>query len=124
MQIKGTDFVSYEVSDLDRSVEFYRDVLGLKLLWKNDEFGWAEFDLVQTTLALYAPKKSEGRDPLPSGMLYIAVASVQSAVEHLLAKGVQVVFGPVDTPVCEMAGFLDPDGNRLGLHHRKDGTVG
>jgi predicted enzyme related to lactoylglutathione lyase len=124
MQIKGTDFVSYEVSDLDRSVEFYRDMLGLKLLRRNDEFSWAEFDLVQTTLALYAPGKPEGRAPMQSGMLYIAVDSVQNAVEHLLARGVQVVFGPVDTPVCEMAGLLDPDGNRVGLHHRKDGTVG
>ncbi|HNX03926.1 MAG TPA: VOC family protein [Opitutales bacterium] len=124
MQIKGTDFVLYEVSDLDRSVEFYRDVLGLKQTWRNDEVGGAEFDLVQTTLSLYAPQKAEGRTPAPGGTLFIAVANVQQAVEQLLAKGVSVIFGPMDTPVCEMACFLDPDGNRLGLHHRKDGTVG
>ena len=124
MKIRGTDFVLYEVTDLDRSVEFYRDTLGLKLTWRSDEVGGAEFDLVQTTLSLYAPQKTEGRAPMPSGTLFIAVESVQNAVAALLARGVTVIFGPMDTPVCEMACFLDPDGNRIGLHHRKDGTVG
>ena len=122
MNIRGTDFVLYEVNDLDRGVAFYRDVLGLKFVWRNDDFKFAEFDVSQTTLALMVPE--DGRKVTPGGMVFIAVDNVASAVDELRAKGVTILFGPIDTPVCEMAGILDPDGNRVGLHHRKDNTVG
>lgn len=36
MKIIGADHTSYTVSDLDRSLTFYRDVLGLELLWQRD----------------------------------------------------------------------------------------
>ncbi len=126
MQVKAVDFVSYEVSDLQRSVVFYRDTVGLKLEMLHDDgdFQWAEFDLGNGTLALYPPQVFEGRDPVPGGMVYLAVDDVAKAVEHLKAQGVTVLYGPMETPVCFMGGFLDPDGNRMGLHQRKDGTVG
>ncbi len=124
MQINGTDFVCYEVSDLDKAVDFYQNVLGLELTWRMDEFQFAEFDLRQTTLSIYNPLKVEGREPSPGGMVFIAVPNVHDALLELKEKGVTVLFGPVDSPVCEMGGVLDPFGNRIGLHHRKDGSVG
>ncbi|MGW8249842.1 MAG: VOC family protein [Anaerolineales bacterium] len=36
MKITGADHTSYTISDLDRSLAFYRDVLGLELLWQRD----------------------------------------------------------------------------------------
>ena len=29
MQVRGSDFVMYHVSDLERSLKFYRDILGM-----------------------------------------------------------------------------------------------
>lgn len=53
MQIKGVDFVLYHVSDYKRAVEFYRDILGLKL---GEEYGgyWGEFAVGSVTLAISA----------------------------------------------------------------------
>lgn len=116
----------YEVSDFHRSVEFYRDVLGLKLTMLHDsgEFQWAEFDLVQTTLGI-CPVMGEGRtEPRPGGTIYVSVDDVGESIKELAAKGVRVVFGPYESPVCVMGMVLDPDGNSIGLHYRKDGTVG
>jgi len=124
MNVYGIDFVMYEVSDLNLSVKFYQEVLGLDLTWKEDSFQWAEFNLQQTTLALYAPRNMEHRDPNLSGTLFLAVDNVHESLLELKGKGVTVLFGPIDTPVCEMGAVLDPDGNRVGLHHRKDGSVG
>jgi predicted enzyme related to lactoylglutathione lyase len=126
MKIRGTDFVAYEVKDFAREVAFYRDTLGLNMTgcYDDEKFQWAEFDLVQTTLALYPSQKTEKRDPLPSGMVYLSVDDVAQTVDELKDKGVKVMFGPVETPVCFIAGIQDPEGNRIGLHHRKDGTVG
>jgi predicted enzyme related to lactoylglutathione lyase len=47
---------------------------------------------------------------------------VAKCVEELRAKGVNVIFGPEKTPVCDIATVFDPDGNRLFLHHRRDDT--
>lgn len=125
MKPLGADFVYYEVSDLKKSVEFYRDTLGLRLLWMEEKYNWAEFDVPPTTLALYAPTPMLKRPPQTGGGgIAIAVVSVEEAVEELKSKGVQVDFGPLETEVCHMAFFRDPDGNSVGLHHRKDGTVG
>lgn len=126
MKVLAVDFVCYEVSDLKRSVEFYRDVLGLKLGMLEDggEFQWAEFEIGAVTLSLYPPKFLEGREAKPGGMVYLAVDDVAQALEELKAHGVTILYGPMETPVCWMAGFLDPDGNQIGLHQRKDGTAG
>lgn len=127
MNIRGTDFVLYEVSDIDRGVAFYRDTLGLKLEFTTEDFPWAEFSAPPTTLALFDPKKfrTEAPDPKTGGAsIYLAVEDVKAAVEELKEKGVPIVFDPMESPVCWLAGILDPDGNHVGLHQRKDGTCG
>ena len=52
MNIRGTDFVIYPVSDLGRAATFYRDVLGLPQEVYNEEWRWAEFNCGNTTLAI------------------------------------------------------------------------
>jgi len=58
------------------------------------------------------------------GAVALAVADVQASLEEVKAKGVPVVSGPHDTPVCHMVMIADPDGNGICLHQRKDGTAG
>ena len=127
MKALGTDFVLYEVSDMDRSIAFFRDTLGLKLEFTTEDFPWAEFSAPPTTLALFDPKKfrAEAPDPKIGGAsIYLAVEDVNATVEELKEKGVPIAFDPMESPVCWLAGILDPDGNLVGLHQRKDGTWG
>jgi predicted enzyme related to lactoylglutathione lyase len=125
MEIRAIDFISYEVSDIKRAVTFYRDVLGLKVTTLLEEFGWAEFDVPPSTLALYSPIESLKRQPVVGGgMVWLSVHDVDAAIEELKGKGVAIDMGKIDTPVCHMAILKDPDGNQIGLHHRKDGTAG
>ncbi len=127
MQARGTDFVMYEVSDLERSVAFYRDVLGLSLASFHPEFSWAEFAAAPTTLALFAPAQFRPQAPAPragGAAVFLAVADVPAAVDELRRQGVPVLVEPFETPVCWNAAVADPDGNVVGLHQRKDGTWG
>ncbi|MBN1404149.1 MAG: VOC family protein [Opitutales bacterium] len=124
MQVNGTDFVLYEVNDFEKAVDFYQNTLGLPLTWKEESFDWAEFDAQQTTIGVYNPQKAEGRAAVPGGMVFLAVNNVHDTLMELKEKGVTILFGPIDSPVCEMGGILDPFGNRVGIHHRKDGSVG
>ena len=125
MKILGIDFFHYEVNDMQRSLAFYRDTLGLKLTMDpaNTNGTWAEFEIYPSTLALYCPKNTEKRDAvIGAGALSLAVENVEEAIAELKEKGVNISFEPMETPVCHMAFIKDPDGNQIGIHHRKDGT--
>lgn len=54
----------------------------------------------------------------------LAVDDRAAAVEELKAKGAPIIEGPHESPVCHMVGVIDPDGNRILFHQRKDGTAG
>ena len=125
MQVKAVDFVSFGVSDMEKALVFYRDILGLKVE-HNHEGTWVEFAVGAMTLALIGPPW--GKPPQPGyqggGTVALAVDDVAATLEELKAKGVAILVGFDDSPVCHMAQIADPDGNRLWLHWRKDGTCG
>lgn len=113
--ITRTDFIGVPSQDVDRARDFYREVLGLRPDEHADYESWAG----DTCFAVWSPEAV--------GMPFVAqkgnpwalgVDDVPAARAALEAKGV-VFFGPVmDTGVCHMAFFNDPDGNDLMLHHR------
>ncbi|MBT3267656.1 hypothetical protein HN371_10905 [Candidatus Poribacteria bacterium] len=52
MQIRGVDYVQYDVADLATSVAFYRGTLGIELTFRKDDRGWAELTAGNVTIAL------------------------------------------------------------------------
>jgi predicted enzyme related to lactoylglutathione lyase len=125
-QVRGVDFVFYNVTDFAKSMTFYRDVLGLKAT-QVTEGQWAEFqtgaDTSSVTLAIgvFGGKAGDPKDK-DNVSAYLAVTDVAASVEYLKGKGVPIVHEPMDTAGCSMAIVADPDGNQIGLHHRKDGS--
>ena len=121
IKVRAVDFVVYNSSNMKRSKAFYHDVLGLG---KGGEYAsfWAEFATKPVTVALCSPSK---RSPWRgSTAVALAVDDVYAAVEALRRKGVKILMEPEETGVCHMAFIADPDGNRICLHQRKDGTAG
>ena len=117
MEVLATDFVLYPVKDMAVAQKFYRDTLGLTPFSESD--GWSEYDLGNVTLSIV---KSD--DMPPGGSVALAVADVEATIKELTAAGVTVVAEPGESPVCNHASVLDPDGNSLWIHHRKDGSAG
>ena len=119
--VTGVDFVSIPAKDLQQSRDFYADVLGLEpsSVWQRpgtDAVG-AEFETGTVTLALL---NCAGLGiPFHAAAVPIAlqVDDVAAARAALEAKGV-VFDETIDSGVCHMAHFRDPDGNVLMLHHR------
>jgi predicted enzyme related to lactoylglutathione lyase len=124
MKVRGTDFVLYQVTDLDRSIAFYRDTLGMKLEFRVEAFPWAEFTATPTTLALSQPAEMSPEQTGGGVSIVLAVDNVVESIKELKEKGVTIVLEAMETPVCWMACIADPDGNVIGLHQRKDGTFG
>ncbi|HMF57989.1 MAG TPA: VOC family protein [Pyrinomonadaceae bacterium] len=115
---KHVDYIMVVVSDMNRSVEFYRDRLGFELKVETPE--WTEFQTGETTLALHG-----GGTPQPpakadqNGTKYAGTSSIGFNVEdleksylELQARGVQFVGPPVqrEGEGIKLAVCLDPDG--------------
>jgi catechol 2,3-dioxygenase-like lactoylglutathione lyase family enzyme len=113
--VTGVDFVAVPSTDWRRSRAFYVDTLGLR----PDASGQSEFWVGKTCFGIYEPA-SFGMEFAPQKNAHIAlhVDDVAAARAELEAKGIEFTGETLDTGVCHMAFFTDPDGNDLMLHHR------
>jgi catechol 2,3-dioxygenase-like lactoylglutathione lyase family enzyme len=111
------DFISLGTTDMERSKRFYGETLGLRAnAHAREEF--PEFELGNVTLLLVDPETIGGEfSPNRSGFA-LRVPDVAAARGQLEAAGVEFFGEVVDSGVCHMAFFADPDGNSILLHHR------
>ncbi len=126
--VARADFVAIPVQDLKRADEFYGKTLGLNRNPNSSE-RWVEYELGNVTLALVSPEamgpdfRAEGHQ-MPIGLRVDDVAAARSKLE---AEGVEFLHETIDSGVCHLASFSDPDGNRLQLHRRyephRDGSL-
>jgi predicted enzyme related to lactoylglutathione lyase len=120
--VTGVDFVSLPTADFDAALEFYGDVLGLERssVWQRPghEAVGAEFETGTVTVAII-PSERLGIAFQPNKVpLALQVADVAASRAELESKGVTFPADTIDSGVCHMAHFEDPDGNSLMLHHR------
>jgi catechol 2,3-dioxygenase-like lactoylglutathione lyase family enzyme len=118
--VSGVDFVCVATKDLGASREWYENVLGLERskLWGEADPMGAEFETGSLTVALVDSKKL-GIDYHPnSHPIALHVDDVEAARAELESRGVEFRADTMDSGVCHMAIFADPDGNALMLHHR------
>ena len=114
---KQLDYTMVVVSDMDRSVEFYRDRLGIPLKFQSPE--WTEFATGTTTLALHgggvrSQNPSAGDPSKLAGACSIGfnVDDVEKTYEELQAKGIRFIMPPTqrEGEGIKLAVALDPDG--------------
>ncbi len=115
MTITKTDFIGVPSQDAERSRSFYVETLGLR----PDSNGRFEFWAGDTCFGIWEPGKM-GMEFAPQKNAHPAlhVDDVAAARAELEAKGVEFIGETLDTGVCHMALFTDPDGNDLMLHNR------
>jgi len=114
-RISKVDTVGVPSQDTERSRRFYVETLGLR----PDERSWNEFWVGDTCFAIWEPARFGLEfQPQRNGIALLRVEDVADARRDLEAKGVEFVGDTVDTGVCHMATFRDPDGNELVLHRR------
>ena len=111
------DYIMVNVSDMGRSVAFYRDILGLPLKFESP--GWSEFQTGATTLALHQKRARVGgeggapAEPLAGTCsIGFSVEDLEATHRKLAARGAQFVLAPteqVDEGI-RLAVCVDPDG--------------
>jgi catechol 2,3-dioxygenase-like lactoylglutathione lyase family enzyme len=118
MRVERADFVSVPVTDLERSTRFYGETLGLEQVPGHG--AWPEFQLGENvSLYLMDPTNIGQEFSGPhTANIALRVADVEEVRRELEENGVEFQGDVLDTGVCHMAFFHDPDGNALMLHRR------
>lgn len=109
--VVGLHTLLCEVSDMDRAVEFYRDVLGLTATYISPH--WSSLNAGVTRVGLH-PAFEEGQRPSDGGgfVFGLEISDIRGFRSRLEAAGVECS-DYHDTPSGALFNFNDPDGNRL-----------
>jgi methylmalonyl-CoA/ethylmalonyl-CoA epimerase len=109
--------LAISVAELDRAVAFYRDVLGLRFLFRAPP-GLAFLDCGGVRIML--SEVSSGEAPTPAGVIYYRVPDLDAAYAALQSRGAAFLDAPhriarLADHELWMAFLRDPDGHVLAL---------
>lgn len=116
---KKIDYLMAMVSNMQASVKFYRDALGLKLRFESPE--WTEFETEATTLALHLagpPVGKASQSPVAGSLkMGFNVDDIERAVLTLKERGVRFIQEPTLQPRegIKLAVLIDPDGMAISI---------
>ena len=112
MSFKRLGAVISLVSDMDKSIKFYRDVLELPI--KNTSSEWVEFFSSGTVLALH-PSKSKSRTKNSGVLVGFMVSNLETVAKKLKDKKVEFFKEPKEESFGKHAILADPDGHLISI---------
>ena len=113
------------VSDMKRSVAFYRDVIGLPLRFESP--GWTEFATDGATLALHAsdgaPNAKSDPRHTPAGQCRpgLTVPDLDAFHARMVELSVPCIEKPKDEFGVRLAQYADPDGMAISVSEERRG---
>ena len=116
--VSGVDFVLLPTRDLEKASEFYGSVLGLPCSARYGQRPGAEFETGNLTIAVIDNSMMPGDFQASRQPIALHVEDSAAARAELESRGVTFGADTLDSGVCHMDFFRDPDGNALMLHHR------
>lgn len=117
--------INIAVSDIDRALNFYRDVMGLKCLGKADpSLAFLDAGGVRLMLSAYRGEKAQPNNSI----IYFRVSDIESRHRVMVGRGAQSERPPefaVDMSDHQLwTSFVrDPDGNLVGLLEEKSSAL-
>jgi predicted enzyme related to lactoylglutathione lyase len=118
MNITGVDFIAVPTRDFEQASEFYGNVLGLPCSARWGDMPAGEYETGTLTIAVMQSDAFGIEFKPHSHPIALHVEDVEAARTELEAAGVTFNGDTMDSGVCHMAHFADPDGNALMFHHR------
>lgn len=115
------DYAIVFVSNMKRSVEFYRDVIGISLKFETPE--WTEFATEGSTLALHRAEGGSAGDANAPGTCRtgFTVPDIEAFHVRMTEHGVECVEEPRESFGAKLAQYKDPDGMRFGVSEERKG---
>jgi predicted enzyme related to lactoylglutathione lyase len=116
--VTGVDFITVPTRDFDKASEFYGTILGLPCSARWGNMPAAEFETGTLTIAVMQSDAFGVEFQPHTHPIALRVEDVEAARAELETRGVTFPADTLDSGVCHMAHFKDPDGNILMLHRR------
>lgn len=115
-----------KTADLERAVQFYRDVVGFQVLEQNHGSARLSADGIHPILSLVQPAEAQPKQYKTTGLYHFALLLPQRSdlarfVAHLTKKNVS--FGASHHLVSEAVYFYDPDDNGIEVYVDTDPTT-
>jgi len=112
---KKIDCVRLPVSDLESGLSFYRDKLGLEMIWRTEDSAGLRLPNDESEIVLYTDDRGEEID--------ILVESADEAARSFESAGGAVVVQPFDIKIGRCVVVKDPWGNELVLLDNSKGRL-
>ena len=108
--------IAVPIKNVESAIEFYKEVLGLPLLFNTENMAF--FDCNGQRLLLSLPEKDEFANA--SSVIYFQVEDIKKSVEKLIEKGVSFIDQPhvvtkMGNTETWMTFFKDTEGNTHAL---------
>jgi predicted enzyme related to lactoylglutathione lyase len=112
--LKKIAYSSYPVLNMNTAVDFYQNVLGLQLLFQQED--WAEFEIDGQRLALQKVQAIAPLNLAGGAIISFHSHAIEEDIRTLKSQSVAFI-GKIQTyPYGKIAYFKDPDSNILGLY--------
>jgi predicted enzyme related to lactoylglutathione lyase len=125
--LKKVFYTSVLVSDQDKALDFYTNVLGLEQRVENPTPDGPRFltvgvkgDEFQLVLWPGTPGNAVPAMGSPPPSVTIETDDIRTTVEELSSRGVEFITDVLEFPWGHVAQFQDPDGNRLQLREGRE----
>ena len=116
--VTHTDFLTVFVKDFDAVSAFYENTLGMRCSSRYERIPGGEFETGNLTLQVLESEAVGLEFQRSRSPIALHVDDVAGARAELESRGVSFGRDTMDSGVCHMAFFEDPDGNALLIHHR------
>jgi catechol 2,3-dioxygenase-like lactoylglutathione lyase family enzyme len=119
--ITGLAHACFTVSDLERSIRFYRDGLGLTPAFDFTDENGRRYGLYlhlggRNFIELFAGQLGERAEKQSFRHICLEVDDIESTVRELRERGIEVSDAKLGGDQSYQAWITDPDGNRMELH--------
>lgn len=118
MAVKSSDLSWIVVSDFDKAVRFFTEVVGLKLMTREDKYGWAELEAPEggMQLGIALAGKENHVKPGQNAIMTFTVNDLIKAKSEMAKKGTKMVGDVMEVPGhVKLQFFHDHDGNLFQL---------
>ncbi|MCX7678204.1 MAG: VOC family protein [Spirochaetes bacterium] len=114
--IESVDHVGITVSNLERSIEFYRELFDFEIIEKFSDARQAFLRVGDIVLGLYEIEGYKNQSGTKNHIsFYIDEEDFEDAIDEIKERDIPIVFGPDNLRKGKSVVFLDPDGNQIEL---------
>jgi metallothiol transferase len=116
--IESVNYIGITVSDLERGVNFYKDLFDFDTVDNISTAGQAFLKMGDIMLALEEVEGYKAVDDMGASVsFYVDEEDFDDAVDELKESDIEIVSGPENLRKGQRVVFLDPDGNRIELSY-------